>query len=143
MNRRKPQEIEAIINLKEDIIARSEKYSVTGYEYYHKGNVDMSNPALDNILNRTTQKPNMEVLKQMDAYLKETYENSISNVAEAKVEYNSSNSTLDDVMEKLKELGNMIEKSTLKQDIIFEIIKNAKAAELSYMENETSKLVQS
>ena len=143
VNRRKPEEVKEILNLKESIIERSQKHAVTGYQFYHNGGVGMSIPALDNILKGNTSRPNIETLRAMDQYLRENFEHPAPVVEEAQRIYQTNNSSLDAVMVKLGELVDMVEKSSLKQDIIFEIIKSAKAAELSYMNTEGEKKISS
>lgn len=131
--RRTAKERQEISKLLSDVLERAGKYEVTSYELNKV--VDMSMPGLDKILKHTTKYPDLEILKEIDQYISSTYENTENaNVAEPTEKYLTIKDVeIKDIYKKLQILEDKIDRCSLKQDIIFEILKNGKAAELNYI----------
>lgn len=131
VNRRTPQEKEEIAMLVKSIIKRAAEFEITAYELSQK--VDMTLPAIRNILKAVTKFPELTILRQIDQYITEEYEmEKIDKVAEEPAKYPQKESeNLVEILTKLHQIENKIDRASLKQDIMFEIIRNAKEAELT------------
>lgn len=119
--------------LTQQVVEKSHQLGVTGYEYHHNG-VEMTLTGLNKVLNGTTKKTNLNNLRQMQQYLAENYENGPSVVKENQQQYAKISSEEKSLLQRLKIIEDKVDKSLLKQDIIFEIIKNAKSVELAYID---------
>lgn len=130
--RRTEKEKEEIRNLKESIITRSKSFEITSYELAKA--VNMTIPGIEKILNGITKLPYPENLKQLDEYIADNYEK-VDQVAEPQQEYlDKKSEEYENIMKSLQKIEDKIDRNALKQDIIFEIINNAKAAELAFIE---------
>ena len=119
-----------LVSLTQSVVEKATKFGITGYEFHHNG-IDMTLAGLNKIMNGQTKKSNLHNLRQMEQYMKENYEQRLSAVNEDKEDYSAVPSDYKSIMDRLKIIEDKVDKSSLKQDIIFEIIKNAKTAELA------------
>lgn len=119
--------------LTQQVVEKSHQLGVTGYEYHHNG-VEMTLTGLNKVLNGTTKKTNLNNLRQMQQYLADNYENDPSVAKENTQQYAKISSEEKSLLQRLKIIEDKVDKSLLKQDIIFEIIKNAKSVELAYID---------
>lgn len=125
--RRSPAEKQETLDLVKSISKRVKELEVTSYELSQA--VPMSQPGIDKVLKGLTKMPDLDVMRQIDKYLYRTYESpDAQSVHEDAV---NSQTGINTVMQKLRDIEDKIDKCALKQDIMFEIIRNAKAAELS------------
>lgn len=134
--RRTAEERNQISELKDLIVSRAAAHKITAYELAQ--NVGMTEVGIRKILNNVTKNPSLETLQEMDVYIKNFYES--DSVSEEKTKYNVQNPELSMILKKLNSIESKIESNSatisLKVDIMFEILKNAKAEELKYIENQ-------
>lgn len=138
VNRRTAEQKEEITQLRKSILERAKRLEVTAYELSLV--VDMTTPALRNILKGETKFPDLTILRQIDQYITTEYETEKSEkVAEAPAEYGTKESEkLSEILTKLNQIENKMDRASLKQDIMFEIIRNAKEAELNVINEAVS-----
>lgn len=135
VKRKTEQEKNEISKLLPKVIAKIAKHKATSYEISKV--VDMTEPGIKKIMNGTTKFPNIDILKQIDSYIVTNYEKVKSQVSEIGEKYESPGQMSPDlllIIEKLELIEDKIDKASLRQEIIFEIIKNAKREELLYMD---------
>lgn len=131
-----------LLSLTQSVVERATQFGITGYEFHHNG-VDMTLTGLNKVMNGQTKKSNLHNLRQMEQYMQDNYENKGSSVKEDVAEYLKTPEEQKTIMQRLKMIEDKVDKSLLKQDIIFEIIKNAKSAELAYINEMVSEKLNS
>lgn len=130
VKRRTAAEKEEITSLRQSVIERAKNWEVTSYELSQV--VDMTMPAIGNILKDITKFPDLQILRDIDRYIREEYETEKSPVvAEETTNYGKKGEVLTEIAGKLQAIEDKIDRASLKQDIMFEIIRNAKEAELN------------
>lgn len=132
--RRTPQEREQLLKLLADVRKRIDTFEITSYELAQ--NVSMTGAGIDKIIKGITKVPNAKVLNEIDVYIRENYETPPSLVTEPQKVYEKTSDELilKEVLKKLESLENKLDSSQLRQEIIFEILKNAKREEVQYLE---------
>jgi len=142
VKRRTAAEKEEITSLRKSVIERAKNLEVTAYELSQV--VDMTTPAIRNILMNITKFPDLQILRDIDQYIRERYETEKSSiVAEDTLNYGDKEENLTKIVGKLQIIEDKLDRASLKQDIMFEIIKNAKEAELNAINNAVKKRLSS
>lgn len=130
----------------ETIRIRAKKYSISSYELGQ--NTDLSIGGAKKILEGTSKTPSEVSLDIIDKYIEKTYENKELQptiVAEEKIDYPdyrnlSVDEKLNIILKKMDKFDVLLDAIALKQEIIFEITKLAKAGELKVYEEESAKI---
>lgn len=129
VKRKTQQKREEVLKLLPVLLDKIEKYNITSYELSKA--IPLSEPGIRKVIKGETKSPNLERLRDIETYIAENYESSDK---EDKKESPKESPDFKIILEKLTAIEDKIDKSSLRQEIIFEIIKNAKTEELKYIE---------
>lgn len=133
---RKTVNDKALIKAKlEEILEKIEKYEISYYEA-HKHIDDVSISGLRRIFQRESKNPSLANVLAIENFIKTNYENEEINNLPLE---NSSNFEAK-ILKRLNDIETKIDAQSLKQEIMFEILKIAKASELEAFEKNMHRL---
>lgn len=133
---RKTVNDKALIKAKlEEVFEKIEKYNISYYEA-HKHIEEISISGLRRIFLKESKNPSLENVVTIENFIKNNYEN--KSVKEPRAEYSTSIESK--ILQKLNDIEIKIEAQSLKQEIMFEILKIAKASELEAFEKNMHRL---
>ena len=152
MKRRTEKDKEEILVLKEKVINLIKKYHISAYELDSKIE-NITFPTVLNIMNGTTVYPNKGKLQSVINYINKNYEKINTNEDEKDIFKNIDNEKLDKLLSEVKNLKQIIDKgfndildavheNDLKQDLLFQLIVNAKGQENDYLKKKLKEITQ-
>ena len=124
-----------VVNTKlAEMLARAKKYNVSPYEVGN--NTPLTTTGVQKIFDGESKKPSIKSINIINDYVIKTYEPE-QFVQEQREAYNLNEEvTLSKILSSLERIEAKINAQNLKQEIMFEIIKNAKAKELEHLDKE-------
>lgn len=124
-----------------EVLEKVKKYQISPYEIGN--NTTLTVTGVQKILDGETKKPSIKSLNIISEYVSKTYEPE-NFIQEQKEAYNLNEEvTLAKILITMERIESKLNAYSLKQEIMFEIIKNAKAKELEHLNKEFSTKIKS